>query len=140
MCSAVAAGTAFASSWFAMRAGSDEDSPTIINEKKTPIESTIPVFWNVARMPDAAPRCSGGALFMMPVMFGAENMPVPMPLRSRSAPNTGKPKLVGSVISRPNAAAAMSIPPVVNQRAPYRSASHPHTGPAMRNPPVSGGM
>ncbi len=98
------------------------------------------MFWNVARMPDAAPRCSGGALFMMPVMFGAENMPVPMPFSSRSAPNTGKPKFVGSVIRSPNDAAAISMPPVVNQRAPQRSDSHPHTGPASRNPPVSGSM
>ena len=30
--------------------------PAIISEKNTPIESAVPVFWKVERMPDAAPR------------------------------------------------------------------------------------
>ena len=31
-------------------------SPVIMSEKKTPTESAMPEFWNVARMPEAAPR------------------------------------------------------------------------------------
>ena len=36
-----------ASPWF-IASGSDELSPTIMSEKKMPIESTIAEFWNVA--------------------------------------------------------------------------------------------
>ena len=69
----------------AIECGSDADSPTIMSEKNTPTDSTIPLFWNVARMPDAAPRFSAGELFMMPAMFGAANSPMPMPFISSSA-------------------------------------------------------
>ena len=48
-----------------MALGSDAAMPTIINEKNTPIDNTIPVFWNVARIPDAAPRWLAGTLFMI---------------------------------------------------------------------------
>ena len=34
-------------------------SPAIISEKNTPIDSAVPEFWNVARMPDATPRSPG---------------------------------------------------------------------------------
>src|SRR4051812_21655409 len=68
-------------------------------------------------MPDAAPRLSAGALFMIPAMFGAANKPIPMPLRSSSAPNAGNQKLAGSVINSPKLRAATSMPPVVKGRA-----------------------
>ena len=50
--------------------GSDEASPTIIRVKKIPMESTWAEFWNVVFMPDPAPRCSGGRLFMTPARLG----------------------------------------------------------------------
>src|SRR6266487_3238046 len=34
-------------------------SPAIISEKNTPMDSAVPEFWKVARMPEAAPRCRG---------------------------------------------------------------------------------
>ena len=40
--------------------------PTIISVKKTPIESTLAEFWNVASIPAPAPRCVGGRLFITP--------------------------------------------------------------------------
>ena len=33
--------------------------PATISEKNTPIDSAVPEFWNVARMPDATPRSLG---------------------------------------------------------------------------------
>src|SRR3954447_12166328 len=47
--SAVAAGTPLASRPDAIDVGSVDDNPTTISEKKRPMESTIPVFWNVDR-------------------------------------------------------------------------------------------
>ena len=42
-----------------MLVGSEPARPTIISEKNNPIDSTIPVFWNVARMPDAGAALRG---------------------------------------------------------------------------------
>jgi hypothetical protein len=45
-----------------------------------PMDSTNPEFIEVARIPDAAPRSSAGTLFIIVVVFGAENIPTPNPL------------------------------------------------------------
>jgi hypothetical protein len=39
-----------------MACGRPVDSPTIISEKNTPMESAVPEFWKVDRIPDATPR------------------------------------------------------------------------------------
>ena len=93
-------------------------SPAIISEKNRPIDSTMPLFMNVARMPDAAPRWLAGTAFMMAVVLGAANRPEPTPLRKMSSPNTGYEKLAGSARSRAKLAAVSSIPPVAKGRAP----------------------
>ena len=62
-------------------------SPAIISEKKMPMDSTNPEFWNVASMPDAAPRCLAGTLFMMAAALGAENSPMPTPAMKIRMPN-----------------------------------------------------
>jgi hypothetical protein len=69
--------------------GNVEDSPMIMSEKKRLIESTKPAFMNVARIPDAAPRCRGGTAFIIVVVFGAEKRPVNTPLQSTRAANNG---------------------------------------------------
>jgi len=62
--------------------------PTIIRLKKTPIDSTMPEFWNVARMPDAWPRSSAGTEFMTAVVLGGVNTPMPTPFRKIRNANT----------------------------------------------------
>ena len=57
--------------------GSDVARPTIISEKKTPIDSDVPELKKVPRMPDAAPRWWAGTEFMIAVVFGAANSPRP---------------------------------------------------------------
>ena len=42
------------------RAGRLAASPTIISEKKIPIDSDMPEFWKVDRMPEATPRVPAG--------------------------------------------------------------------------------
>ncbi len=59
-------------------------SPTIISEKKMPIDSDEPALKNVARTPDAAPRSAAGTLDMIAAVFGAVKMPPPSPLRNTS--------------------------------------------------------
>jgi hypothetical protein len=51
-----------------------------MSEKKTPIDKAVPEFWKVARIPEAAPRWSAGTLLIIEEVFGALNMPMPMPL------------------------------------------------------------
>ena len=41
--------------------------------KKIPIEKTWAEFWKVVFMPDPAPRCSAGRLFITPVRLGDPN-------------------------------------------------------------------
>jgi hypothetical protein len=40
-------------------------SPAIMTEKNTPMDTAVPEFWNVERMPEAAPRCRAGTLPMI---------------------------------------------------------------------------
>ena len=98
-CDAVACDTPCAVSPDVIVAGSVEARPTTMSEKNKPIDSTCALFWNVARMPDAAPRSVGFTLFMMAVVFGAVNRPTPMPFRSSRTANTGKAKFAGSSMS-----------------------------------------
>jgi len=44
------------------------------------MDSDIPEFWNVDRMPDAAPRYLAGTLLMMADVLGDANRPEPSPL------------------------------------------------------------
>ena len=115
-------------------------SPAIISEKKMPIDSDMPEFWNVERMPEAAPRSRAGTLLMIADVLGEANRPEPTPLRKISPPNSQNGKLTGSSISPVNAHAARSSPAVANGRGPYRSDRIPEIGPAIRNPAVSGSM
>ncbi len=56
-----------------------EARPAIISEKKIPMDSTKPELVNVAIMPEAAPRCLAGTLFITAAALGAENRPMPAP-------------------------------------------------------------
>ena len=68
--------------------GSELARPATISEKKMPMDSTMPAFMNVARMPEAAPRSAAGTLDMISEVLGAENSPPPTPLRKISSANT----------------------------------------------------
>ena len=54
--------------------------------KKTPIESTCALFWNVLSMPAPAPRWSAGSEFMTLAMFGAKNSPRDRPIEQQQQP------------------------------------------------------
>src|SRR5215472_9668013 len=114
--------------------------PAISSVKKMPIDSDMPEFWNVDRMPDAAPRWCAGTLDMMAEVFGEANRPEPIPLPKMRIANTGYGKSIGSIIRPRKHAAATTSPAVAKGRAPYRSESVPDSGPAMRKPAVSGSM
>lgn len=84
-----AAGTPWAVRPVCSAPAGELDRPATSSEKKTPMDRTMPPFWNVARMPDATPRCEAGNAFITAVVLGAENRPEPMPLNSSSTANTG---------------------------------------------------
>ena len=64
--------------------------PAIISEKKAPIDSAVPEFWNVERMPDAdAPFLGAGTEPMMDEELGEANIPHADPVQRRcSSANT----------------------------------------------------
>src|SRR5579863_1197683 len=55
--------TPFATSPWKSRAGSEADRPTMMSEKKMPIDRTWEVLPKVVATPAPAPRCCGGRLF-----------------------------------------------------------------------------
>src|SRR6185437_1512946 len=127
-------GTPWATSPGARDFGSVLARPAISSEKKMPIDSDMPEFWKVDRIPDAAPRWWAGTEDMIAAVFGAANRPEPMPLPKISSANAQYGKLIGSIIRPVKQHAATSRPPVANGRAPNRSDRRPEIGPAMRNP------
>src|ERR1700723_1336646 len=58
--------------------------PAIIREKNTPIDSEVPEFWKVARIPEATPRHSAGTLDMTEEELGDLYIPMPTPFRAMS--------------------------------------------------------
>src|SRR6185437_282869 len=120
--------------------GRVDASPAIISEKKMPMDSDMPEFWKVDRMPEAEPRCLAGTALMIAEVLGEANSPEPTPLPKISKANRGKEKFTGSNISPPKQIAASTSPAVANGRGPYRSDRVPEIGPAIRKPAVSGSM
>src|SRR5580700_4262428 len=65
----------------AVRAGARlAPSATNTIEKKTAVLAVIPVFWTVARIPDAAPLVSGGTEFIIATVLGLAKRPPPSPM------------------------------------------------------------
>ena len=54
----------------------------IIRLKKIPIDRTWAEFWNVVFIPDPAPRCSAGMLFMTAARFGEPNEDMTIPVKN----------------------------------------------------------
>lgn len=108
--------------------------------KKHVMLNMVPLFWNVARMPEATPRVAGGTAFMMLVVFGAENRPIPTPMSSNSAKNGIAAKSPGRNVSRMKPIVVSSMPPVAKARAPKRSESAPETGPLTMKPTSIGAV
>src|SRR5262249_17231245 len=113
-------------------------SPTIIREKKIPIDRAEPELKNVPRMPAAAPRCPAGTAPMTAEVLGEEKRPEPIPLIATRTAKSQYGKSTGSTTSPTKLAATTSAPPTANGRAPKWSDSQPDTGPASRQPTGSG--
>ena len=84
---ATACGTPYCSRPRVIVVGKLAASPAIISEKNTPIDSAVPEFWKVERMPEAAPRCRAGMLPMIEEELGAPNMPLPIPFTAMISAN-----------------------------------------------------
>src|SRR5262249_32320295 len=102
-------------------AGNVLASPVINSEKDSPTDNDVPEFWNVCRMPDATPRWLAGTLLIIADVFGAENIPEPMPLSATTSSTATYGQAPGSE-SRPTKLAPYSNRPVVaSERGPNRS-------------------
>src|ERR1700722_8460692 len=96
--------------------GSVEWRPAINSEKNTPIDTDVPEFWKVARMPDATPRWLAGTLLMMAEVLGAANIPEPIPLSAMSKANCQYEKSIGSNNRPTKLTEKMAIPAVAKAR------------------------
>ena len=104
-----------------------------------PIDSALPEFMNVPRIPEAAPRWLAGTLFMIEVAFGAAKSPDADAVDEQQERRTASRRSPPGCSRNPmKVAATRTSPPVANSRAPYRSESRPAIGPATRKPTVSG--
>ena len=63
------------------------DSPTITRVKKMPIDRTWAEFWKVEFIPEPAPRCWGGRLFMTPARLGLAKAPMARPFNNNNRAN-----------------------------------------------------
>src|SRR6202034_3751871 len=106
--------------------------------KKIPIEIAVPEFWKVERIPEATPRSEAGTLPMIDEELGEANIPLAAPIRASSSANTGYGKSTGNTISPRTPSPEITAPAVASPREPIRSDSVPDTGPAIKNPTVSG--
>jgi hypothetical protein len=88
-CAAVAAGTPAATSRVCMTDGKLDARPTIKKLKKRPMDNTMPLFWKVVRIPEAAPRSSGGTEFITAAVLGDANEPNPRPVANKRTAKTG---------------------------------------------------
>src|ERR1019366_4659194 len=116
--SATRVGTPWATSPWYMAPGSEDDNPTIMRVKKMPIDRTWAEFWKVEFMPEPAPRCWGGRLFMTPARLGEPKQPMVRPSSKRIGPKTPYEKLTGRSSSTTKEAAEPTMPPVAKGRAP----------------------
>src|ERR1700729_3630006 len=114
-------------------------SPAISSEKNTPIDRAVPEFWNVERIPEAAPRWRAGTLPMMDEEFGAPNMPLPIPFAVMSTAKAQYEKLAGRNSRPMKLPPNTTIPAVAIPREPNRSDRIPAVGPEIRKQAVSGG-
>jgi len=66
---------------WASATGSEPASARMMTVKNRIIDSTMPEFCSVARMPEATPRSASGTELMIEAVFGDENRPIPTPRR-----------------------------------------------------------
>ncbi len=93
-----------------------------------PTPRTIPTFLAVARMPDAIPCRSRGALPNSALVFGEMKMPVPNPVTARLMTVCKSGELESRRDKRNRPAAMIAIPTVDSKREPIRSDRLPLIG------------
>ena len=97
-----------------------------------------PVVTSVADIPEATPLLVTGVAFMIELMFGATNIPPPIPLTTMSDARVGYEASPGT-IEKPNSAADdIRRPPVVKPLAPYLSERKPLKGPTVTKATANG--
>src|SRR6516162_9221306 len=81
-------GTPFVMSPIERVEGSAAARPSVTILKKKPMLTNVALFWKVARIPEEAPRVSGGTLLIIELVFGEANKPEPQPSMKSSTAKT----------------------------------------------------
>ena len=93
-----------------------------------------PQFCSVARIPEAAPLCSGGQEFITDAMFGDMKMPLPIPITKRINAKGKYSKFAGNNVKAKNAPPVITMPAVASNLAPCLSDNQPLNGPVSAMP------
>ncbi len=93
-----------------------------------------PQFCSVARIPDAAPLCSGGTEFIIDAMFGDMKTPLPIPMTKSIIAKGKYPKLAGNRVNAKNVQPVIIMPAVASSLAPCLSDYQPLRGPVRAMP------
>src|SRR3989449_1825011 len=89
MAIAALSGTPFVISPVARVEGSADAKPAVTILKKKPMLTRVALFWKVARIPEEAPRVSGGTLLIIELVLGEANKPEPQPSMKISTAKSG---------------------------------------------------
>src|SRR5260370_13657095 len=133
-------GTPFVISTVERVAGSAAARPSVTILKKRPMLTRVALFWKVARIPEEAPRVSGGTLLIIELVLGEANKPDPQPSMKGSTAKTGLLKLAGSKVSPRKPSTWRSMPVVEKRRAPKRSERYPLMRPITMKPSSRGSI
>ena len=109
--------------------------------KKIPMERTWAEFWKVEFIPEPAPRCWGGRLFITPARLGEPNEPIVSPMTAEDRPEDPVREVDREKLERQERCRG------ADHARPWRKAGRrngprgcPTMGPAIRKPAVSGSM
>src|SRR5208282_1163584 len=89
--------------------------------KAIPMLNRNPVFIIVDDMPAAIPRLLTGDAVIIEAIFGATNIPAPIPIRIIGSTKMSYETLAGRKANHNDATADSTRPPVLNDLAPYLS-------------------
>ena len=105
-----------------------------------PMDSTWAEFWKVVFMPDPAPRCWGGRLFMTPARLGEPKTAMDRPVRNRSSAEEPVGEVDRQQLEQDEAERGAEHPAGGEGTGAEAVGQDPESGPAMRKPRVSGSM
>ncbi len=109
-------------------------------EKNNAMLMVCAMLFNVALIPLPTPLMLLGREFIIAVVFGEANNPLPIPFSKSIPSKVHTLKLYGNKVSKNRDIAMITIPVVANNLAPYLSVNMPPIGPNAIKPTIMGSI